>query len=408
MIQRALTYVEIDVDFCSLTYGVAPCTAGAANWFFQNSNEGWTALNGTLTVGADASTFAGTAADPGLVSPAGLAIDGAANPVVMIDVERVSAGTTFDGKVFYSVSGGHGFSASFFKQLDSADFEVGVRKKIVIDMSTLTAGDDDWITNTITQIRFDLDESSGSSFKIYAVQVRPLNKCFNTLATTQDRPNFTNVPVTLRFAVPTDYLPDDIEAIPSIRSAEISPGTVSLGENLGERATLTVSFEDHRWSDTGPGFDKYLDERAYDPFKQGTFWGKFRARQPFLRGRPIRLIRGFLGQTLTEMETRHYLIESFDGPSPNGGVYKIVGKDVLKLADGDRSKAPRLSNGFLVAAITDVDTSATLSPSGIGNIEYPTSGVAAIGGKEIVEFTRSGGCLDADIAGHARHRGPSP
>lgn len=212
------------------------------------------------------------------------------------------------------------------------------------------------------------------------------HKCFNTLSTCQDRLNFTNVPVTLRFGIPASYLPADIECLPMLRSVSVSPIIVSLGENMGQRATVNASFSDRPHSDTGPGFDKYWTERGYDPFKQGTFWGKFRARQQFLRGRPFRYIRGLVGQTLEEMETRHFVIESFTGPSANG-VYSIIGKDVLKLADGDRAKAPYLSQGFLVSDITAVATTATLSPAGVGDFEYPTTGYLAIGGEEIVQLT---------------------
>src|SRR5690606_33070581 len=37
-------------------------------------------------------------------------------------------------------------------------------------------------------------------------------KCFNSLGTCQDPDNFANEPVTLRFTMPADYLPRDIEA----------------------------------------------------------------------------------------------------------------------------------------------------------------------------------------------------
>ena len=48
--------------------------------------------------------------------------------------------------------------------------------------------------------------------------------------------------VTWRFAEPTDYLPGDIDCIPSIASVRYDAATISLGENLGQRASLTVSF----------------------------------------------------------------------------------------------------------------------------------------------------------------------
>lgn len=218
-------------------------------------------------------------------------------------------------------------------------------------------------------------------------------KCFNTKATCQDRPNFATSTVTLRFAMGSAYLVESgIEAIACIESADLSPGTISLGEDLGTRSSLRVTFSDFPWPDTGPGYDPYVAERPYDPFVSGTYWGKFRARQPYLRGRAIRLIQGFLGQTLAQMETRHFILESFEGPSLDGR-YSLVAKDALKMADDDRALAPKPSNGFLIAEIDAVATSATLSPVGIGNAEYPASGIVAIGGKEICTFTRAGDVL---------------
>lgn len=201
-----------------------------------------------------------------------------------------------------------------------------------------------------------------------------------------DIPAFTqNSPpdpeITMRFALDNAYLPSDIDAIPSIKEVELSPAIISLGENLGQRATLTVTFNDHKHIFSGESVDS------------GTFWGKFRARYGLkLRGRPIRFIRGLLGDALADMENRHYVIESTDGPTPDGE-YKIIAKDLLKFADADRAQAPLLSNGFLVADITAVATTATLSPAGIGNTEYPASGHVAIGGSEIASFTRAADVL---------------
>lgn len=225
-------------------------------------------------------------------------------------------------------------------------------------------------------------------------------KCFNTKRTCQDRDNYEEEDVTLRFAVSTEYLPRAIDALPlikDIKDINFTPATVSLGENLGTRATLSVTFTDAPHSDTGVGGDKYHTDRGYDPYKQGTYWGKFRARQPFLQGRAIRWRTGTLGQSLNEMETRNFIIDSFDGPSPQGS-YTLIAKDILKLADGDQSQAPDMSPGFLVAAVTSIASSLTLSPSGIG-ASYPTSGRAAIGGKEVVSFTRIGDAITLTARG---------
>ncbi|QUS40570.1 hypothetical protein RPMA_18300 [Tardiphaga alba] len=213
-------------------------------------------------------------------------------------------------------------------------------------------------------------------------------KCFNCRATCQDRPHLNEADVTLRFAKPTEYRPDDIDIVSaSISEVSFTPSTISLGENLGTRATLQVTFLDHPHSDAGEGFDKYLADRDYDPYRQGTFWGKFRARFPYLRGRSITWYTGLLGQSLDQMEARRFVIDSFDGPTPDGK-FSLIAKDILKLAAGDRSQAPVMNSGFLVGDVTNVATSLSLSPSGIGNEEYPASGYATIGGKEVVSFTR--------------------
>jgi hypothetical protein len=186
---------------------------------------------------------------------------------------------------------------------------------------------------------------------------------------------------TFRFAIPTDFLPASIDAIPSIDSVSFSPARISLGENLGERADLRITLSDHLHIFNG------------EAYESGTFFSKWRARYGTrLNGRSLRWIQGTVGQTLSEMDTRHFVVENTAGPS-FGAKYTIVAKDVLKLADGDRAQAPVLSNGFLVSDITDSATSATLSPSGIGDDEYPASGHVAIGGEEIASFTRSGDVL---------------
>lgn len=184
-----------------------------------------------------------------------------------------------------------------------------------------------------------------------------------------------------RFSAPTNYLPKDISGIPSIESVNFSPRNISLGGNLGERSDLKVAFSDHR---------HIFQDESYN---SGTFFGKWRARyETKLIGKRIVWFQGDLGQTLGEMEARHFIVESTEGPTFDGR-YIITAKDVLKLADGDRAQAPALSNGFLTTNISSSSTTATLSPSGIGDDEYPSSGYVAFGGEEICSFTRSGDTL---------------
>lgn len=393
---KALTYVEIDIPYCANIYGTAPCTAhgnpadpfnatGAA-YGFANTNGGWTAANASLTAAPSGSAYVQTGGDPQLTSPAALAIDGAVDFIVRLDIERTAARTSgaWQGEIYYSVSGGHGFSESFRNFF--ADTAFGDRQTIDIDMTALDAGGSDWISHTITQIRLDLDTAGSGSFIIHGVSIGHYtpSKCFNSKKTCQDTPNYVEQGATFRFAKPTDYLPASIEAIPSISNVAFTPAVISLGADLGQRATLEITFVDHPHSDTGIGFDKYLVNRSYDPFSQGTFWGKFRARQPFLQGRPLRLINGVVGQALAVMETRHYVIESFDGPRPDG-TFVLTAQDVLKLADGDRAQAPAMSLGYLVADVATGDTTITLTPAGVGST-YPGAGYLNLGGSEMVSF----------------------
>jgi hypothetical protein len=187
---------------------------------------------------------------------------------------------------------------------------------------------------------------------------------------------------TFRFALPTDYLPSEIDCIPSVSSVSFTPMLVSLGKDLGQRAKISVTFMDHRHIFDG------------EPYSQGTFWGKWRGRYgTTLRGCPMRIIRGSVGQALADMDIRHYLIDASAGPDPNSGAYVIEGKDILKFLDDDRAQAPALSNGSLAGSINISATTATLSPSGIGNAEYPASGHVSLGGREVVSFTRSADTL---------------
>lgn len=184
---------------------------------------------------------------------------------------------------------------------------------------------------------------------------------------------------TFRFAQDCGYLPTDIDCIASLTSIAFTPAVISLGKDLGQRASLTCGFKDHK--------HRFIDD---DP-TMGSFWGKWRARYGTrLRGIPLRWINGLLGQSLAQMETRHFVVESTDGPTLNA-TYSIVAKDALKLTDGDRAQAPLLSNGALVGDITNVATSLTLTPDGIGDLEYPFSGYIAVGGEEVMSFVRVGG-----------------
>lgn len=251
-------------------------------------------------------------------------------------------------------------------------------------------------------------------------------KCFNTRATCQDPENFKRETKTLRFVRDAGYQPIDIDAIPSVTNVSTTPAQIRPGEDLGKRSTVTVSFSDHPHHDRD--LDPYWRERlsgearddgqGYDPAKAGSYWGKFRARQPYFRNRPLRIIQGVLGQSLDDMVTRHYLMETVTGPTMNGQ-FTVRAQDVLKMADDDRAQAPVANNGTLAEDLPDKapeydsdndpdvseDDEGSLSndpdrkydainlqPEGIGD-EYPDSGLVRIGHEVISYDERDGDTL---------------
>jgi hypothetical protein len=475
MSQKVLQYIEIDIDYCSLSYGASPCQARTTSavpssavkllLHFDGFNgstlfvDSSLSAHGNATVGGSAQIISpgalfglgcgyfdpasfsylayGTSADWELGSGDFTiewweyrydATDG--RPVMCRDIGNAAfqaflCGYAVSGQTrFYASSNGSSWDVVNAMSLGPVAVNTWTHRAVVRGGNNFYGFMNGVLQGTATSSASLFPCSNSNAIGIYTSGGVPFNfyglldelrfskglarwtsnfdpnvgldllatgsiKCFNTLVTCQDRPHFTDAPVTLRFAVPTNYLPKEIDCIPSIKDISFDPAVISLGEDLGQRATLTVSFDDHRHSDSGFGFDKYLADRTYDPYSQGTFWGKFRARQPYLRGRNLRWINGFLGDALADMETRHYIIDSFSGPD-NNGKFQIIAKDLLKLADGDRAMAPLVSNGYLNSALTSSSTSFTLIPFGIGDLEYPANFYANLGGSEIVICSRSG------------------
>lgn len=214
-------------------------------------------------------------------------------------------------------------------------------------------------------------------------------KCFNTLNFThdcQDPTNYAASTKTLRFLQrDTGFLPANIDGIPILDDFKITGGKMSPGEDFGSRYILNVDLFDCRHSDTG--IDPYVSERGYIAFETGTFLGKFRARFPYIEGRAIRAYEGFLGQEYSEFTCYNFIIDKMEGPDERLKS-RIIATDFLKLLNDEKSLAPAPSSGYLSADYASTTTNITLTPSGIGDEEYPTSGRVAIG-KELFDFTRT-------------------
>jgi hypothetical protein len=251
-----------------------------------------------------------------------------------------------------------------------------------------------------TLVELDLDYCSllyGEAPCTAALGVTGAAKCFNTRSTCQDAVNYARSTKTYRFCSNVADLPRDLGALPLLQSVTIVPAKLKVGSGLGERGGCTVTLRDGRHNDVG--IDKYVAERPYDPEQQGTILGRLAARNTYFLGRTIRVMQGYLVQSASgasvfdaaNFRTRTYFIESLAPPAAGGSVV-ITGKDILKLADDERAKAPRPAQGRLLAGITNVAGTATLTPAGVGDLAYSAAGKLRING-EVMSFTRSGDTL---------------
>lgn len=234
------------------------------------------------------------------------------------------------------------------------------------------------------------------------------HKSFNTRFTCQDPDNYDPGTLVLRFAIDQDGLLQHRDkygvVIPSMVTLSTTPCAINLAgmeknvSALGQREAIEVVLQDHLYSDHQ--VDKYRLERksgaasipvvAYEPYTRGSFWGKWKARNPYWTNFACVAREGFLGQELEDMRVRHYILEAIEGPAD--GQVRITAKDLFSVIEARKAVAPVPSQGELFADINDAVGTATLSPVGIGDEEYPASGHVRIG-DETLGFTRVGDVL---------------
>src|SRR5690606_16412900 len=101
-----------------------------------------------------------------------------------------------------------------------------------------------------------------------------------------------------------------------------------------------------------------------------------------------RIYRGYLGQTLEEMDCEHFVIDTMEGPGPDGRV-TITGVDFMRLLNSEKAQAPAPNTGYLDADLAAGSGSFDVLPPGVGDAEYPASGTLILGQEELT-FTRSG------------------
>lgn len=247
-------------------------------------------------------------------------------------------------------------------------------------------------------------------------------KCFNTFKTCQDKDNYDLGSLTYKFYLPQSNLPKEAGVFPCLQSVSESVGEVNIAgtnpdvKGLGKRERITFTCQDFSYGDQYT--DKYASERitgaaqssgiGYNPASRGTFFGKLRARWPYYAGRACRVNEAYFDNgVLTDVVTRHYVLTDME-IDVGSDTCTFEAKDILSLADDNSAVCPVANNGELVADIGTGLDPFTLTPTGIGDLEYETSGRVIIG-SEIMSFTRSGdvmtpterGLNNTEVATHA-------
>ena len=195
-------------------------------------------------------------------------------------------------------------------------------------------------------------------------------ECYNTFATCPvqgDYSAFGRSTKTYRFSSQRiDELQQagDAPTIPSITSVSMAPTKLTPAQGLGVRSTVNIRLQDHPFNDVGT--DPYFRTRTYTPEDQGTFWGKFVARNKFYENRPLRIKQGYLNEDgsfdASNLIEREYVIHKITGPDASGKV-TIDAKDPLKFADAVKAQWPQPPVAVLDGAINSSVTSFSITDS---------------------------------------------
>lgn len=139
-------------------------------WTFDGSTDGFTAV-ASKVFPAPGQGLAVTIADPTIRSPKGLDVPGGQYSLVLVRLTRTAAASGWDGALYYSTAG-HSEAIKYLgKPLSGANPAVGETTTLVYDMSRQAMGAPDWMTSTIDQLRFDIEDKPGGGFVIRQVAI---------------------------------------------------------------------------------------------------------------------------------------------------------------------------------------------------------------------------------------------
>lgn len=406
--------IEIELDYCSNTFGVFPCVGGnrtitttavsVDDFSVGDEIEGATSgaigeineITGSaptytfsyqLTNGIDFQTAAETITNN---TAAGVATKNSSAPIL----------TTFgDGKCFNT------FETSQDKVNYTVTGTTTGKLDLSVDLSqryNRTSGsfiDDGFVVgHSITISGFPANVNNNGIKEILtltALQITVTDTTFMSPEPSfnQEQEIIVTATKVYRFCDPRSPLPTglpsnsiDPDVIPSLAGVDISAQQIDVSGGLGTRSRLSIRFNDHPHSDNG--VDKYLPDRTWLASDRGTFWTKLRARNSNYQFRAIRHLSGYLNEDgsfdAANFQTRSYVIDSLSATS---GKASVVAKDPLKLAMQKKAQVPKPSPGKLSANLAAGVLTATLIPAGIGDSDYDTSGELVIK-DEVIPFTR--------------------
>lgn len=192
-----------------------------------------------------------------------------------------------------------------------------------------------------------------------------------------------------------DYIYQPALAIPAMQNYQTAPTVLNVASGsrnkspLGYRAVSNVRIKDFPWNDVGT--DPYVSTRAYDPDQIGSFWSKWLARNPYHIGYTLNIYEGLIGEPLSVMTQREYVIEKID--AGRNGV-SITAKDILRKITDTNLTAPYLSRGELASNITNVATAMTVAGATLS--DYPATGYVRIN-SEVIQYAQRYETTDGNI-----------
>jgi hypothetical protein len=133
---------------------------------FDNSVDGCSFLNATAATAGGTITVTATTTNP-IIITSNIATLGSLIPIIRMRARPLSANPTFNGNVFYeTASANHGQDVNYRKIIPNPGIVQNQWSVFEWDMSTLTAGGTDWMTQTITLVRFDIGASNQQVWEI--------------------------------------------------------------------------------------------------------------------------------------------------------------------------------------------------------------------------------------------------